>query len=181
MLFLLIGFVEVGNQPFGVVSKSSLEPAKDVIFPSLPDEAFQGEEIYKRTHGSYLAGEQRRRNYNWPVDPVNTVFGVKGDTIAFNGVSKNIAQVLNPGDEASIVNQKKVNSYFFNFFQHKNYEICSSTVGGRFPCNWRHSRPISQSRSGERAERFRHCVWQIKPPCQSTSYSSGDNSWQIFC
>lgn len=95
------------NVPFGVVSKSSLEPAKDIIFPSMPDETFLGEDIYKRTHGSYSPGEQKRRSYKWPVDPVTTVFGVKGDTIAFNGVSRNIAAVLNSGEEGNIINQKK--------------------------------------------------------------------------
>lgn len=75
----------------------------------------EGNDIYKRSHGSYAPGEQKRRGYNWSVDPHNTVFGRKGDTIAFNGVSKNIADVLkgpnNPAEEAPVVNLKKVCKY----------------------------------------------------------------------
>jgi hypothetical protein len=70
-------------------------------------------ELYKRSHGSYAPGEQRRRGYEWPVDPEMTRFGAKGDTIAFNGVSKNIADVLNgtQGGGPGVVNTKKVEDF----------------------------------------------------------------------
>ena len=91
---------------------SSLEPAKDVIFPLLTAESLAGEEIYKRSHNNYAAGEQKSRNYKWYVDPVTTRFGVRGDTIAFNGVSKNIADVLKgAGENPSIINTKTVEDY----------------------------------------------------------------------
>lgn len=101
------------NKPFGLPSKSSLEPAKEIIFPTIPDDALAGEDLYKKSHGSFGPGEQKRRNYQWPgsVDPVSTVFGTKGDTIAFNGVSKNIAMVLNSGDDDRLINTKKVEDF----------------------------------------------------------------------
>ena len=101
-----------GKTPFGCVGKSDVEKAKDIIFPDLTDEQIQGDEIYRRSHGFSLPGEQKNRNYKWYVDPANTRFGVKGDTIALNGVSKNIADVLRGvGDTPSVVNTKNVEDY----------------------------------------------------------------------
>lgn len=81
------------NVPFGKSSRSD-EPAKQIIFPQMDEEAFAGEDIYRRSHGSYQVGEQKRRNYDWKINPNEMRFGVRGDTIAFNGVSKNITEVL---------------------------------------------------------------------------------------
>lgn len=52
----------------GVVSEYS---AKEVVLP--PDsqkESEQNRQLYIRSHGNYEAGEQKRRNYNWSLDPV---------------------------------------------------------------------------------------------------------------
>jgi hypothetical protein len=86
------------------------EPAKNIIFPQIVESSAQGEEIYKKSHGSYGVGEQKRRGYDWKVDPSTTVFGRKGKDIAFNGVSKSIADGLS-ADELSrgpIINKKNV-------------------------------------------------------------------------
>lgn len=91
--------INIEGQAFGVKTKSKLEPAKDIIFPAFDEAATKGEELYIRSHGSYAPGEQRDRHYKWPVDPVTTRFGVKGDTIAFGGVSKNINDILKYTDE----------------------------------------------------------------------------------
>lgn len=90
-------FIE-GKKAFGVASKSSLEPAKDIIFPAVDKENEESEKVYQKSHGTYKAGEQKLRDYKWPegTSPLTTVFGNKGDQIAFNGVSNNIAVVLNP-------------------------------------------------------------------------------------
>jgi len=104
----------VGREAFGIKSSSSLEPAKNLIFPADREESQEGEDLYKRSHGSYGPGEQRRRGYEWTnVDPNQVRFGAKGDTIAFNGVSKNIADVLNgsANAQAIVVNTKKVEDY----------------------------------------------------------------------
>lgn len=95
-----------------MAGKSSVENAKDVIFPELAQESVEGDEIYRRSHGFSHPGEQKHRGYHWSVDPVTTRFGIKGDTIALNGVSKNIADVLRgAGDTPSIVNTKKVEDF----------------------------------------------------------------------
>lgn len=86
-----------------------MEPAKNLIFPAGVD-ASGGEDLYKRSHGSYAPGEQMRRNYNWGIDPETTRFGQRGDTIALNGVSKNIAMVLDTSqnDKGPVSDKKKV-------------------------------------------------------------------------
>lgn len=106
----------VGQQAFGIKSASSLEPAKGLIFPSNIEETVAGADLYKRSHGSYAPGEQRRRGYDWNINPETTRFGAKGDTIAFNGVSKNIADVLNGSSNMksnvnTVVNTKKVEDF----------------------------------------------------------------------
>lgn len=96
--------------PFGMKSLSSLEPAKDLIFPTITPDSLNGNDLYKRSHGSYGPGEQRTRDYNWPVNPKETRFGRKGDTIAMNGVSTNINEVLKASVNQQLdpVNLKKV-------------------------------------------------------------------------
>lgn len=102
-----------GNVPFGCVGKSSLEPAKDIIFPQLTEDTTEGERLYTKSHGTWGVGQQVNRNYKWYVDPESTRFGRKGDTIALNGVSKNIYDVLKgvPENEPSIVNTKRVEDF----------------------------------------------------------------------
>jgi hypothetical protein len=105
--------------PFGVKSASSLEPAKDLIFPTITEDSLRGEDLYKRSHGSYGPGEQRSRDYKWNVDPALTRFGRKGDTIAMNGVSTNINDVLKGSlvnNKDSVVNLKKVQLSFIGKF-----------------------------------------------------------------
>ena len=101
-----------GKLPFGRPGKSEQEKAKDIIWPELSEEQLAGEEIYKRSHGNFAPGEQRNRGYNWYVDPVTTRFGVGGKNIALNGVSNDVAAVLNgAGETQSIINTKKVEDY----------------------------------------------------------------------
>jgi hypothetical protein len=100
-----------GKVPFGMTTVSSLEPAKAVIFPQFKKEDVLGEDIYVRSHGTYGPGEQKNRHYEWPVDPSTTRFGQKGDTIAFNGVSKNVADILNPAVDGGAVSLKKVEDF----------------------------------------------------------------------
>ena len=55
--------------------------------------------MYKKSHGSWGVGEQKKRDYKWKFDPNQTTFGAKGKDIAFNGVSKNIADALTTSEE----------------------------------------------------------------------------------
>ena len=88
-----------GKESFGIKSVSSLEPAKEIIFPDIKEEDIKAEEIYIKSHNNWPVGAQRSRGIDWTktsANPETTAFGRKGDTIAFNGVSANIAVVLNP-------------------------------------------------------------------------------------
>lgn len=49
---------------------------------------------YAKSHGSYLPGQQRKRNYNWPIDPVTTVFGIKGQDAIGRCSSKGVSDAL---------------------------------------------------------------------------------------
>jgi len=99
--------------PFGCKSVSSLEPAKDLIFPTLTADSIAGADLYKRSHGSYGPGEQRSRDYKWHIDPKETRFGRKGDTIAMNGVSTNVNEVLKASLNVNLdpANTKKVEDF----------------------------------------------------------------------
>jgi hypothetical protein len=96
------------DEAFGVKSKSSEEPAKDIIFPTMSERVILAEEIYKRTHNSYAPGEQKSRGYDWKFNPHEMKFGRKGDSIAFNGVSKNVTDVLQGSDDKPDVVAKNV-------------------------------------------------------------------------
>jgi hypothetical protein len=43
-------------------------------------------DLYRKTHNNYMAGEQKRRNYNWTVDPTDHVFGIKEQKV-LNGAA----------------------------------------------------------------------------------------------
>ena len=75
-----------------------------MIFPCDNEEINDGSDLYKRSHGSYAPGEQKKRDYNWNLNPETTRFGAKGDTIAFNGV----ADALKNNGVNTVVNTKKV-------------------------------------------------------------------------
>lgn len=98
--------------PFGSAPTSGEGTSKELIFPNrnIPPES---EQIYVRSHGSYAPGVQKSRNYNWNYDSNRTVFGKKGDTIALNGVSKNVQDVLQGTieDRGNLVNSKTVEDH----------------------------------------------------------------------
>jgi len=99
------------KEAFGVKTQSSMEPAKNIIFPVGRKDESKEEEIYKRSHGSYGVGEMLTRDYKWDVDE-NTRFGVKGNTIALNGVSTNIAEVLHdPLEGPDVIQNKRVEDF----------------------------------------------------------------------
>ncbi len=69
------------------------------MFPRINESPNYAEEMYKKSHGSYGVGEQKTRGYDWKFDPQSTVFGRKGKDIAYNGVSKNISDILTTSKE----------------------------------------------------------------------------------
>lgn len=83
---------------FGV-SGTFGESAKELLYPSTALNNKQDEELYKRSHGSVAPGEQKNREYAWPVDPARHRFGVKPSSNIPGG---EVALVLNPEADDSI-------------------------------------------------------------------------------
>jgi hypothetical protein len=104
-----------GGQAFGIGSASSLEPAKDIIFPEISEEDIIAEKIYQKSHNNWPVGAQKQRGIDWGttgMNPDEVRFGMKGDTIAFNGVSKNVEAVLqNKGATQQMYWMKNLDNY----------------------------------------------------------------------
>mmetsp|Transcript_15089 Transcript_15089/g.29741 ORF Transcript_15089/g.29741 Transcript_15089/m.29741 type:complete len:435 (+) Transcript_15089:95-1399(+) len=88
------------NFRFGVPGAGDTEPAIEVVFPpdapSLKTTAEQTA-MYKRSHGAYEPGEQRKRDYTWDkigggIDPGSHAFGGTSAVDYKQGVAK----ALNP-------------------------------------------------------------------------------------
>eukprot|EP00602_Paraphysomonas_sp_CaronLab_P005609 CAMPEP_0185026022 /NCGR_PEP_ID=MMETSP1103-20130426/9585_1 /TAXON_ID=36769 /ORGANISM="Paraphysomonas bandaiensis, Strain Caron Lab Isolate" /LENGTH=442 /DNA_ID=CAMNT_0027559441 /DNA_START=131 /DNA_END=1459 /DNA_ORIENTATION=- len=103
----------IDGQPFGQVPTTKDEAAKNLIFPRLCESQEYADEIYKKSHGLYGVGEQKKRNYDWKFDPTQATFGAKSKDVAFNGVSKNIADVLSTADadQGPLVTTRNVENF----------------------------------------------------------------------
>ncbi|CDW85169.1 UNKNOWN [Stylonychia lemnae] len=79
------------NFNFGVPTLSS-ENAKDVLYPKrnaqlnnwMEDD--EAQQLYKKTHGNYNPGEQKERDYIWPVDKNKMRFGYAEEKV-LNGAA----------------------------------------------------------------------------------------------
>lgn len=61
---------------FGMKGEKSEFSAKELVFPpDAPQEQEENRLMYLKSHGNFEAGEQRRRNYSWLVDPGMHRFG----------------------------------------------------------------------------------------------------------
>jgi len=70
---------------FGIASKGS-ESAKDVMYtPASLNDDQQAKQLYVKSHGMYEAGEQKKREYQWPFNPHNHVFGKTEKLVADEG------------------------------------------------------------------------------------------------
>lgn len=103
----------IAKVPFGMPTKSSADAAKEIMFPTTIYDNEEGDNLYRRSHGSYGPGEQKLRNYQWPLDPNQAVFGRKAGTSALNGASTNIAEVLKGSSklENPLVSKKSVEDF----------------------------------------------------------------------
>lgn len=99
--------------PFGHAPGKAEHTAKQVIFPTVTHSTEESDAIYKKSHGTLGVAEQRTRGYDWDkhnIKPGTYVFGSKPQNIAFNGVSKSIADVLTTteADRGPVVIQRSV-------------------------------------------------------------------------
>ena len=70
------GEVENPDFKFGVATVGS-ESAKDVLYPfgREKEETNDVSKMYNKTHGAFGPGEQKSREYNWPVETKKHTFG----------------------------------------------------------------------------------------------------------
>jgi len=88
---------------FGVVGSGDTEPAITAIFPpNAPSLSTTADQVamYKKSHGSYEPGEQRKRDYTWDkvqggIDPGSHTFGATAEIDYREGVAK----AINPDRE----------------------------------------------------------------------------------
>jgi hypothetical protein len=75
---------------FGAATIGS-ESAKDVLYPmgGAQDERTDITKMYTKTHGNFAPGEQKTREYNYPVDPVEHRFGF-GEKKILNGAAMSV-------------------------------------------------------------------------------------------
>lgn len=81
----LPGFMSDSNYRHGIKTSESNEDAKKLIYPLANNSS---ENILNEP------GCQKRRNYNWPLDPATTTFGIKGETGSGRGQSAGVASAL---------------------------------------------------------------------------------------
>lgn len=67
------------------------------------NEQKKNQEQYKKSHGCYEPGEQKHRNYNWPVDPATHYFGKD-----FKGATNEARFILKPEDQPQSFPQTKI-------------------------------------------------------------------------
>jgi len=94
----------------GVTTKGS-EAAKDVVNPQPKEDPMKGHDLYRVSHGSYLPGEQKMRNYDWTVDPNNVRFGKKSELVGFNGISLGVTEALSGSKDEGVVSSKALEDY----------------------------------------------------------------------
>mmetsp|Transcript_9655 Transcript_9655/g.14692 ORF Transcript_9655/g.14692 Transcript_9655/m.14692 type:complete len:249 (+) Transcript_9655:320-1066(+) len=78
---------ENGQIKFGVPS-TGLENAKDILYPQRGghNEPSEVSSLYRKTHGNFAPGEQKKREYEWKVDPNEHRFGYAEKKV-FNGAA----------------------------------------------------------------------------------------------
>ena len=67
---------------------TGLENAKDILYPERGGENEPSEisSLYRKTHGNFAPGEQKKRDYEWNIDPNQHRFGYAEKKV-LNGAS----------------------------------------------------------------------------------------------
>lgn len=84
------------------------ESAKDVLYPAgyEKEEKQEVAKMYNKTHGNFGPGEQRDREYNWPVEKAAHSFGY-GEKKLLNGAAMSLHSERYDGDFPKTVIVKK--------------------------------------------------------------------------
>ena len=74
------------NHPFGYPNAKS-DPIREIVNPTNPlVNPPEVTEMYKKTHGNFAPGEQKNRDYEWPLDKTTHRFGY-GERAVPNGAA----------------------------------------------------------------------------------------------
>lgn len=84
-------YMNDGKFRHGVKTSECNEDAKRLIYPLESSSDENNDDLHQ-------PGQQKRRNYCWPVDPTTTTFGVKGETGVGRGCSSGVASALQMND-----------------------------------------------------------------------------------
>ena len=93
-------YMHDGKYRHGVKTSECSEDAKRLIYPL-------GNSSADNVNDLHQPGQQKRRNYNWPVDPTTTTFGVKGETGIGRGSSSGVASALQMKDGRCVESTKE--------------------------------------------------------------------------
>jgi hypothetical protein len=91
----------------GVQTSESNEDAKNLIYPM--------ENYSTENCANILQSGQKRRNYDWHVDPATTTFGVKGDTGTNRGWGSGVASALQMSDGGIVTKKKNENKIIHDY------------------------------------------------------------------
>jgi len=140
-------FTQASDFRYGVTSAKSNEDAKSLLYPGESVKVENNEDTartkanYIKSHRSYLPGEQKRRDYNWPVDPLTTVFGDKGENFALRRSSRGVHDALHSNMDCIEKRQLKQNipvseDHVFGITTHgnsdNNMEDCQGVMRGNY-------------------------------------------------
>ncbi|CAM9749716.1 unnamed protein product, partial [Chrysoparadoxa australica] len=96
---------------FGISSNHSHD-VKSLLYPQPTEAEMAGLDLYRRSHRSFLPGEQVRQGYDWDIDVERHRFGRQDGKVALNGASFNIQAVLNPEQqETSRLTSMKLDNF----------------------------------------------------------------------
>ncbi|EGR29619.1 hypothetical protein IMG5_152210 [Ichthyophthirius multifiliis] len=102
---------------FGLATKNSEYTAKEVMFPQKPImNDSKTHQQYVFTHGNFEAGEQKSRDYNWPVDPKEHRFGKFEKTVT-NQAQLAVHQDSIPNEFPKTIILKKKQEDFKNYHE----------------------------------------------------------------
>lgn len=94
---------------FGVPTVGS-ESAKDVLYPRGGEKEEKSDiaKMYNKTHGNFAPGEQKQREYNWPVDNSSHRFGY-GEQKVLGGAAISIhSERVDQGFPKTVIVKKTV-------------------------------------------------------------------------
>jgi len=112
---------------FGGQSKGIDESSKDIMCPIPCSNEDLARELYRKSHNAYDPGEQILRDYDWPVDPNTSRFGMRTQEGLLGSSSASVAAVLRGTD--SIKERRIISKRVEDFHNTKDHLGHSRSLG----------------------------------------------------